>query len=316
MRRKAAAIGLALLLAATAGAGCGEGRAKRAVDARTEVLEFYGVDAPVVAVLRPLPSADVLALDRAASGRPAWDDLRADVAGPLQAAGLGPRQLARLVEPREEIEGVDAAALALGAPTPEDLAAKRPLLVLTTDQDELLARLFARAAGQGLLQPAGRLDDAQLYRSPSDAFAVRDGVLVSAHTLGEVRTAIERRDGDSDLQLDNDVVHSIFNDFDPQGPLLVYANVPRIAAEPEVRNHISDRAVLESGEDAAASVRAVADSIEVDVVVRLGQEPGPSETTLTETPQPLRLLAPGLGALSGVGSLSGDQVRLHLKAGG
>ncbi len=336
MRSKTASTALALLFAAAAVAGCGgEGQPKRAVDARNEVLGFFAADAPAVAVLRPLPTADLVALDRAGAGSPAWRAVRGMFLGPLHAAGLGRRRLARLVEPREEIEGIDAAAAALGAPTPDDLAAKRPLLVLATDQDELLAKLLDRAATDGKLRRAGRLDEAALYRGPSQAFAARDGVLISAQSLGQVRTAIERRDGDSDQQLDEDVVHSIFNDLDPQGPLLVYADLAGVREADAGLRTLGNRAPwTEQLGPTGASVRAVDGSLRIQdfskttgghldsAEVPIGTEPTKFEIVPSGVPAlipgagPVRNLLAGLGPLRGEASASADEVRLNLTAGG
>lgn len=336
MRSKAAFLGLALLLAGTAVAGCGaEGQPKRAVDARTEVLRFFAVDAPAVAVVRPDPPADIVAVDRAAAGSTTWTGLRKMVLGPLHAAGLGRARLARLIQPREQIEGLDAAALALGAATPADLAAARPLLVLATDQPDLLSRLLGRAAEEGRLRRAGQLDEALLYRSPADAFAVRDGVLVSAHSLGQVRGAILRRDGDSDLQLDEDVVLSIFNDLDPQGPLLVYADLAGVReADPGLRTLGRQAHWTEMLGPTGASVRAVDGSLRIEDFskttggdlnsedVPIGTSPSKFEImpsgvpTLIPGPGPVRALLAGLAPLRGEATASSDEVRLNMTVGG
>ena len=229
MGRRNASIALALALATATATGCGTSEPKRAVDARTEVIRFFAVDAPAVALLRPNPPARVAELNRAAAGIPAWTSLRDGVLEPLHGAGLRRSDLARLARPRDEIEGLDAAAIALGAPTPGSLAAGSRLLVFATDQGPLLVRLLRRSADAGRLRPAGRLDEALLYRSPDAAFAARDGVLVSAPRLNDVRAAIERRDGDSDEQLDEDVVNSLFDELSIEGALLVYANLQAVS---------------------------------------------------------------------------------------
>jgi hypothetical protein len=330
MRGKPAPIALALLLAAIALASCGESGPKRAVDARTEVLRFFAVDAPVVAELQPDPTAPVAALNRAADGAATWRKLRSLVLGPLHAAGLGRAQLARLVRPREEIEGVQASALALGAPTAASLATQRPLLVMATDQNELLYRLFRRAAQRGRLDAAGRLDEAVLYRSPAAAYAVRDGVLVSAPHLADVRAAIERRDGDRDQQLDEDVVESLFNSLDTQGPLEIYANVAALRdADPGLAT-LADRVQwIDSAGQAAASARAAAGSVQVEVIVKMaeslepseqpfGTAPAPFSVTSSDLPSliprrtdPLREALSGLLPLTGEGTASEDEVRIR-----
>jgi hypothetical protein len=330
MRGKAAPIALALLLAAIALASCGESGPKRAVDARTEVLRFFAVDAPVVAELRPNPTASIAALNRAGGGVPTWSRLRDLVLGPLHAAGLGRAELARLVKPKEEIEGVAASALALGAPTAASLATQRPLLVIATDQTELLSRLLRRAAQRGRLDAAGRLDEAVLYRSPAAAFAVRDGVLVSAPHLADVRAAIERRDGDRDQQLDEDVVESLFNSLDTQGPLLVYANMASLRdADPGLATLADREQWIDSAGQAAASVRAAAGSLQVEVVVKMAEDLEPADQPFGTAParfslsspelpsliprrtDPLREALSGLLPLTGEGTASEDEVRIR-----
>jgi hypothetical protein len=328
---KAAAIGLVVL--ATVAAGCGEKAEKRAVDARTEVVHFFAADAPVVAVLRPEPVADVLALNRAAAPVPAWRSLLGIAAGPLLSAGLTGGQITRLVSPHEEIAGIQSSALALGAPTPADLHNGRPLLVLATDQSELMSHLFEGAAARADVVPAGKLHDATLYKNRGDAYAVRDGVLVSAPRLADVRTAILRRDGDSDLQLDEDVVGSLFNGLAERGPLLVYADLGQIRkADPGLSSlaRLSSWAGMLGA--AAASlqpspgglhVEGYANSTGGDLVaagLRVGTEPAP----ITVSPDAGSLLPPGparwlltrLAPIHGEATGSSDQVRVNLRVGG
>jgi hypothetical protein len=332
MRSKAAAIALPMVLA-TAIAGCGESTPKRAVDARTEVVRFFAVDAPVVAVLHPEPQADVAALNRAADGTPAWTSLRGMVLGPLHTAGLGRTQIDRLVRTNQPIEGVAASALALGAATPADLAAHDPLLVLATDQAELLSRLLGQAAAKGKLRRAGQLHEATLYRGPGYAYAVRDGVLVSGNSLADVRTAIERRDGDSDKQLDEDVVDSLFNGLTTQGPLLVYANLNHVRkADPGLRTLGQQAPWTGLLGPTAATAQAVDGSLRIEEFsnttggefssgdLPLGTEPSRFAISVSGAasllpPGPTRMLLAGLAPISGEATASSDQVRLQLTAG-
>jgi hypothetical protein len=334
MQGRAVAIAAALLLA-LAIAGCGESRQKRAVDARTEVLRFYAVDTPVVALVRTDELSRVVALNQAATGIPAWASLRNLVLGPLQIAGMDQRQLGKLLRPSTEVEGLDATAIGLGAPTPDDLASRMPLLVLATDQSELLAQTLAGAARSGGLRRAGRLDDAALYEGRGAAFAVRDGVLVSAPNLAEVRAAVERRDGSTDQQLDEDVVESLFNDLDPQGPLLVYADLNQVRkADPGMRTLA--RLAPWTGDlgPTAATARAVGDKVRIEDFSKstgaelssadlpIGATASPFEITdagaasLLPQPGPVRNLLGGLAPLSGDATASSDEVRLQVTAGG
>lgn len=330
MRSKAATIAAGLLLAAAI-TGCGESTAKRSVDARTEVLGFFAVDAPVVAILRPEPAAEVVKLDRAAEELPIWSDLRSIVLGPLYAAGLDLQQLRRLVRAQEPIEGVDASALALGAATPTDLADHRALLVLATDQAELLSRLFRRNEEAGQLRRVGRLDEATLYRNPVASYAVRDGVLVSTSHLADVRTAIERRDGDSDLQLDEHVVLSLFNDLEAEGPLLVYGSLDEVR-EADLGLRTLGQVAPWTGklDRTAASAQAVRGSIQIEDFSKasgegfgssdlpIGTEPSRFEinasvaASLIPFPGPIRMLLAGLGPVEGEATASSDDVRLRV----
>jgi hypothetical protein len=329
LMRSKQAIALALLVAAAL-AGCGESQSKRAVDARTEVLRFYSVDSPVVAVLPGNPSAAMADFDTSVPTLPAWERLRTAAVAPLHAAGLGGSGLAQLVRTHDRIAGVDAVALAVGAPTPEDLTAATPLLVFATDQSDLLADRFREFVRAGNLRAAGKVDDAQLYRNADAAYAVRDGVLVSAPRLSEVRTAIERRDGDSDRQLDEDVVRSIFDKPGIAGPLLVYADLRRAReADPGLDALAAQLPWLAAAGQAAAAARPVGNALHLDAVLRMESNVDPAgQPFATASPSfsiadsdlsalgsqpgdPLRTLIAGLAPVSGTGTSSSEEVRLR-----
>ena len=313
--RRAALVTLALI--ATVTPGCGESTAKRAVDARAEVLGFFSVDAPVVAMLDPQPPGDVASLDQAAAGVPLWAEVRSTVVRRFEAAGLSAGDLRRLVRPQEPIEGLEAAALGFGAPTPTDLEAGQTLLVLATDQDELLENLLREAVDSGELQPAGNLDEAELYSNRTASYAERDGVLVSAPSPGVVRSAITRRDGDSDQQLDEDVVSAALRKLQDPGPLGVYVQAPELLGEPAVRRLFAGASWIDSADDAAASVRAAGETVEVEAVVNLDRDLEPADRPLGEQPEPVTFLLSGLGLgqVSGFGSATEDEVRLRLRIG-
>jgi hypothetical protein len=333
LRGIAAAIGLALLLAAGL-ASCGESNAKRSVNARAEALSFFAKDAPVVALLKPQPPAEVAKLDRAAAGLPAWQRLRGIVLGSLHDAGLGRSRLRNLVRPGEEaVEGVDASAMTVGAATPDDLTGGFPLLVLATDQADLLSTYVRRTAAAGGLQPRGVLDDARLYEGRTASFAVRDGVLVSAPSLGLVRSAIARRDGDSDLQLDDDTVNSLFEGLDQTGPLLVYADLGKLL---ELDLGLKELGVsrpwtTKLGET-GVSLRAVGNAVQVEAVSKstddltlddppLSAEPTPFEfsgaqITNLVRPGPAADLLTGITPISGEGTATSDEIRIHATVGG
>jgi hypothetical protein len=335
MRAKAATAALATFLLAASLIGCGTSGPKRSVDARTEALRFFAADAPVVAVLRPQPWPPVLALNNAAGTSAAWMGLRQGVLGPLLSAGINPPELAKILQAGQDVEGAEAAAIALGAATPDDLAAGRELLVLSSDQSELLAGLLRGQAQAGKLKPAGKLDEASLYRGPGVAYAVRDGVLVSAARLADVQTAIERRDGDTDRQLDEDVVNSLFDDLQTQGPLLVYANLADIRDADPGMQQLADQAPW-TGKLGPTAATAYADGGVVRIEdfsktsggdltsdeLPLGTTPSPftidasGAATLIPKPGPIRTLLTSLAPISGEATASSDEVRLHVTVGG
>jgi hypothetical protein len=334
MRAKAASITLLALLVA-APAGCGESGAKRSVDARTEALRFFAVDAPVVAVLHPEPFAEVLALNAAAVHLNAWIDLRERVLGPLGAAGVTPAQLGQLLRAGEDVEGIEASTLALGAATPADLRTGRDLLVLATDNSELLARLLQAQAQAGRLRPAGELEKAKLYQGHGSAYAVRDGVLVAAPDLAAVRAAIERRDGDTDGQLDEDVVDSLFDQLATQGPLLVYADLDAVRkADPGLRRLARQAPWTAKLGPTAATAEAQNGTVRIEDFSKtsdakfssgelpIGTDPSRFEIARSDTvslipdPGPVRGLLAGLTPVRGVATASSDEVHLEVTAGG
>ena len=330
MRSKAAAI-VALIALATALAGCGSSpnSPKRAVDARTEVVHFFATDAPVVAILQTEPVSDVVALSRAASSVPVWHSLLATVVRPLFSAGLTQDEVVHLVTPHEEIEGIPSSALGLGFATPADLKDRQPLLVLATDQSDFLSHLFREALGREDVVPAGRLHDAILYKNRAGAYAVRDGVLICARNVADVRSAILRRDGNSDNQLDEDVVESLFNDLTQHGPLQIYADLddlrqadPGLAALGEQKHWTASLQPTTTG--LGLHVEAFAKSTGPDLTtsgIPVGTEPrafavsAATASTLLgagPTQSMLDLLVP----FAGQATVSSDEVRVNLRLGG
>ncbi len=288
----------------------------------------------MVAVLRTNPWASVLALNDAATGIPAWMDLRERVLGPLLAAGISPTELGKLLQSGQDVAGTTPAAIALGAATPADLAAGRGLLVLATDQSQLSSLLRAEAKS-GTLKPAGQLDEAQLYRRGATGFAVRDGVLVSAPRLADVRTAIERRDGDTDRQLDEDVVNSLFDDLSSQGPLLVYANLADVRdGDPGMRQLAEQAPWTAKLGPTAATAEAENGVVKIEDFSKtsgsnfssgelpLGSRPSrfqidaTAAASLIPMPGPVRNLLSGLGGVDGEATASSDEVQVRVTAGG
>ncbi len=333
LRDKSAAIALALTLAAGFTA-CGESGAKRAVDARAEAVSFFAQDAPVVALLRPRPPGDLVELNRVAANLPAWRGLREMVLGPLHDAGLSAHRLLRLTRPSEEIEDIDASALALGAPRPRDLADGRELLVLATDQPELLSRYLREGASVKRLRRAGSLDGAALYSGSDFAFAVRDGVLVSAPSVPEVRAAVRRRDGDRDERIDDGVVDSLFQNLDDTGPLLIYADLREIReSDPGLEQLNGPAPWTAKLGPTGASARVENSVLEIeDFSKASGGDLSSDELPLGAKPSnfvitaqsaavlisagPVRDLLLGLVPIAGEATATSDEVRLHVTVGG
>ncbi len=324
---------LALTLC-TALAGCGESGAKRSVDARSEALSFFAKDAPALVLLRTEPPADLVAINQVAAGLPAWDRLRAAILAPLHVAGLGSRQLRRLAQPSEELEGIDSSALALGAPDPGDLASGRQLLVLATDQSDLLSRYLRESASAGRVKRVGTLDGAGLYEGPGFAFAARDGVLVSAARIAEVRAALRRRDGDRDKRLDDGFVESLWADLQRPGPLLVYADLGKVReSDPGLEQlgsqapwtgKLGPTAASARVEDGALKIEDFSKTTDGDLTsaeLPIGAEPSRFEITAASAaslipPGPVRELLLGLAPIRGEATASSDEVRLQVTVRG
>jgi hypothetical protein len=150
-----------------------------------------------------------------------------------------------------------------------------------------------------------------------------------------VRTAIERRDGDTDLQLDEDVVNSLFNDLQTQGPLLVYANLAGIRDADPGMQRLADQAPW-TGKLGPTAATAYADGGSVRIEdfsktlggsftsseLPLGATPSPFKidssgaATLIPEPGPVRTLLTAMAPISGEATASSDEVRLHVTLGG
>jgi hypothetical protein len=158
-------------------------------------------------------------------------------------------------------------------------------------------------------------------------------VLVSGYRLADVRTAIERRDGDSDQQLDQDVVMSLFDDLTTQGPLLVYANLDDVRqADPGLRTLGRQAPWTGMLGPTAATAQAVDGSLRIEdfsnttgggfgsTDLPIGTKPShfaisASSAAFLLPAGPIRMLLAGLAPISGEATASSDQVRLQLTAG-
>jgi len=203
--------------------------------------------------------------------------------------------------------------------------------VLATDQADLLTSYLDHAVARGQLKRAGDLDDASLYRDPDFAFAARDGVLVCAATLAEVREALKRRDGDSDEQLDEDVVQSLFNGIPETGPLLVYAGLDRVReADPAVEALAGSAPWTGLLGPAAATARVENGRLAIEAYAKTTGDltsaqppfgPEPSQVAISGAaglldPGPAAELLDGLAPFTALATANSDEVRGHLTVGG
>jgi hypothetical protein len=223
----------ALGIVALALAGCGSSGPKRTVDAQAEALRFFPAGTPLVALLGTAPESapQRAAMAAALAGFPPWESIHSAFLARLSAAGLPVGGLAALLrsEDPEPEDGLPVSQLAAGLePGP---TGPRPLVVLVTDQPEAMERLFRRAAASGPLRPVGESDEARLYDSGGTAFAVRDGVMLAARDPAQLRAAIQRRDGDSEGQLDDAEVESLLGELPREEQLEAYADVPALRRE-------------------------------------------------------------------------------------
>jgi hypothetical protein len=148
---------------------------------------------------------------------------------------------------------------------------------MPTDRPEDLDALLANAIASGDLDAAGEYDNAKLYRAPGAAFAVRDGVLVAARTLAEVRHALTIRDGDDSRQLNDRDIAGALDEVPTKAAVhLVVIRGERLAA-----------AAVRLDDDGGAEFRIAAKvpenpAAEGEGVHRVTVEPGDLTRFLTE----------------------------------
>jgi hypothetical protein len=279
-------------------AGCGTSQTKRAVDSRTEVLRFFPADAQVVALLRTdLSSGNQLALDRAASGIPVWTRLRARLLRQLDAAGLSLDALRPALRP--DVESPGPPELAAGAASASAIAAGRPLVILATDHADRLYRVVNDAAKGGHLQPAGSYHEARLYRSRLAVFAVRDGVLVIAAGLGQIRTALDTRDGDRYAHLNDGEVEQLLGELPVDAPLEIYANSGTIAeTDPAVRAMTAAAPWIAALGESAVGVHASGSAVAIDVIAKASEASGTAQPPFGEAPTRVAFTGSGLRGLA------------------
>ena len=223
MRPQALLITAIALLAAAMLGGCGAPEAKRSVDARTEAIRFFGVDAAFVALADPGGSdSDQLAgAQRGLTRVPALGGFARRALG--FAAGLNLAPLRPLLKDDDPNDGIAASQVAVGL-EPGHPGGKM-LMVVVTDRADETAQAVRRIARDGGMRPAGEKDDAQLYAGRGAAMAVRDGVVVLARSRATLRAAIGLRDGDEDAQLDEGQVNDLIRKLPEPGEIQAYVNV-------------------------------------------------------------------------------------------
>ena len=237
MRRPLAIFLLVTAVALLPGCGSdptpGDAEPRRTLDPQAEAVRFFGARTRAVVLLRsdmPRPAHELAAL---AAAYPGPAEVLAEAGSILAAGGIDPVALVRLGR-NEDGDSPGAQRAAGLAESPEGA---RILLVMPTDRPADLDALLASAAAGGGLEPAGEYDNAELYRAPGAGFATRDGVLVAASTLAEVRRALGIRDGDASNHLDDGEISSALEDVPTRAPIHVVARrgerVAGIAIRPD-----------------------------------------------------------------------------------
>lgn len=167
----------ALLVLAFSGCGALSGATLVAPQAphELEALSYFPADAPLVATVDTGRIADLRVPLEAG-----------DLLGHFKAfTNVGVLHLAQL----EPILGNDAV---VGVPR---LGASPLIALAARDADTLESIAKARVAA-GQAAAAGRYRDAELFYSPTYAFAVRDGMLLVSRTTADLRDALDLRAGD------------------------------------------------------------------------------------------------------------------------
>lgn len=294
------AIALLLLLPGCGGSDPtpGDAEPRRTLDSRAEAVRFFDAGTRVLVLLRsdmPRPTAELGAI---AAGYPGLAELVTEAEALLAEAGIPPRALLRLGR-REDREGPGTELAAGYSPGPSGTGL---LLVMPTDRPEDLDRLLAEAEASGRLSPAGEYDDANLYRSREGALASRDGVLIAATSVPELRRALAVRDGDEDQHVDDGKVAGIIDEVPTHAPIhIVVRRGERFAA-----------LAVRPGEG-GAEVRVAADLAEETIE----SDEGPHRTTVEPgeltrlageigVPAPITRGLVGLAPLRGASYANGD----------
>jgi hypothetical protein len=114
-----------------------------------------------------------------------------------------------------------------------------------------------------------------------------------------VRAAIERRDGDSDAQLDEDVVNGVLDELRTAGPLDVYANLGEaIDSDPRLSDLASHTPWVASLDKGALTARAEGPSVRLEMVAQTDrQDLDESELPVSAAPSRFALTSAGVAAV-------------------
>lgn len=220
---------LAVALAAC-GNDDGKLEPKRTIDARNEAVRYFPRETPFVALVDPTPTddsdpAEVIAQIAAvpAVGAFAGNDI-----GFAGRQGLTASQLSPFLDTQDPTLGAESTQIAVGV-TPTGTPTEDSLIVVVTDDPERTDGLIADGAPAAGLDPAGKLDGADLYKGDEAALSVRDGVILLAGTIDEVKSAIRTRDSESDIQLDDGLVDDTLDDLPQDAALRAFVDIGALA---------------------------------------------------------------------------------------
>jgi len=294
---------------------------KRAVDPRAEALRFFPADTQVIAALRIDRRAAIAELDGALGDLGALRRLRATVDSFPRVAGLDSQALVDLALP-EDPALAPVPEVFLGAINGDALRSGDLLFVMPTERADELEEMFGSSVDDGRLQNSGEYDEASLYQGKDVAFAVRDGVLLAARDIDRLQLAIDSRDGDADLHLDDDEVDAALDEVPQAGPLLVYLDVNGaddragvIAVDPAIRAMFEEAPWTTSLAGLAMSLSPQNTGVTVDIEARLLETTQPDlEPPLSEAPSAIVLTREEIGRVLGGSMDAASPIRSTVSA--
>ncbi len=336
----------AIFLSAVAMAGCGDSNEKpglqppkRALDPRAEALRFFPAGTQIVFLLDTVDPDALATLDQDGLAIRTWSGLRGNIDTRLREAGVDSDQILNLSRTEQNQTDLPAPELVMGAEDDRHLERQGPLFVLPTDKGVELAALFDSLAQSGPLEPAGSFDEAHLFSGPAIAFAVRDGVLIGAGSIRQLRSAIKTRDGDSKAQLDDAAVSASLTKLPDDPALKAYVvSGGDNGLATAMPNLLAAAPWLNQVDDASIGFTSETTGLAIDVVAQLSPDrPEGSGPDLSEAPQGVALSKRELRSvfgseaagdsrvtsaiidsapLDGKTSLRKDEVRAHLTVAG